>query len=287
MEEFIPIEIDLVADMANIMREELREINYKVNIPDDREAMIYYFTTCVRIVKAKPRKVHEANSIVVPESRKAGYDTLKARFVKGESVMPHLSKQIKGLKFQDKMLYDWGIHHFHLDDKVEEDGFVKQHNELVYAIVEEDDVYFIDVLEHDHWSDKDLLEKVLANWPHLLHPFRTNGTSEIDFDSKDIEQLRTINVNLILTLSDGHSYLGRGWGMTCAGTSTDATIKTTRMISSLHDIEKQVKEKYSSQNGKTFVYTLFREGRDIYLVEKTTGQKCLVFSFLSLKMKIS
>ncbi len=287
MEEFIPIEIDLVADMANIMREEMREINYKVNIPDDREAMIYYFTTCVRIVKAKPRKVHEANSIVVPESRKAGYDALKARFMKGESVMPHLSKQINGLKFQDKMLYDWGIHHFHLDDKVEEDGFVKQHNELVYAIVEEDDVYFIDILEHNHWSDKDLLEKVLSNWPYLLKPYQIGEIPVEDFDSNDIEQLRKSNVNLVLTLSDGHGYMGRGMGMTGAGTSANASIQTIDMVNSLQKLEKQIIDNNTNLDGKTLIYTLERENGIIYLKETTTGQKWDVFQFQSLKMKIS
>lgn len=284
MGQFISIEIDLVADMANIMRDEMRDINYKVNIPDDSEAMIYYFTTRLRLVKAKPRRVHEAKGMIIPESRKAGYDALKSRFVKGESVMPHLSKQINGLKFQDKMLFDWDIHHFHLDDKVEKDGFVKQHNELVYAIVEEDDVYFIDVLEHDHWSDKDLLEKVLSNWPHLL--VRINGIFERKYDSMDIEQLRTKNVNLILTLSDGYGYMGRGGGITIEGTSFKATRETTEMIRKLRDIEKRVRE-ISSPSGKTLVYSLFREGSYIYLVEKTTGHKCLVFRFPSLKMMIS
>lgn len=34
-----------MADMANIMRKELQEIGYKVNVPDNRELMMYYFTT--------------------------------------------------------------------------------------------------------------------------------------------------------------------------------------------------------------------------------------------------
>lgn len=287
MEEFIPIEIDLVTDMANIMRDEMREIGYKVNIPNDREAMIYYFTTCARIVKTKPRKVHEAAGLVVPESRKAGYDALKTRFEKGESVVPHLSKQIKGLKFQDKMLFDWGIHHFHLDDKIEEDGFVKQHDELVYAIVEEDDVYFIDVLEHDHWSDKDLLEKVLSNWPYLLKPYQIGGIPVEDFDSNDIEQLRKSNVNLVLTLSDGHGYMGRGMGMTGAGTSANASIQTIDMANCLKKMEKQIIDNNTNVDGKTLIFTLERENGIIYLKETTTGQKWDAFQFQSLKMKIS
>lgn len=287
MEEYVPIKIDLIADMANIMRDELREIGYKVNIPDDRELMIYYFTTCNRIVKKRPRKVHEAAGIVVPPSRQAGYDALKERFEKGESVMPHLSKKIKGLMFQDKMLFDWGIHHFHLHDVIEPDGFVKQRDELLYAIVDEDDVYFIDVLDHDHWHDKDLLEKVLVNWPQLLAPFRTGGMPVVNFNSTEVEELRGMNINLILTLSDGNGYMGRGMGMTAAGTSADATNSTIHMATELKKLENQVKENNHPQAGVTLIYNLVRKGDTIYLVEKTTGHEWKSFDFQSLKTKLS
>ncbi len=287
MEEYLPIEINLIADMADLMRNELQEIGYKVNILDNRELMIYYFTTCDRIINKHPRNVHEAAGIVVPPSRQAGYDALKERFVKGESVMPFMSKQIKGLKFQDKMLFDWGIHHFHLHDVIEPDGFVKQKDELVYAIVEKDDVYFIDVLGHDYWSDRDLLEKVLANWPHLLDPFRVDGTPVVDFDTQAIGQLREANVNLILTLSDGHGYIGRGMGMTAAGTSANATITANRMASDLLKIEKQVRDKNTHEDGRALVFSLFRDKEEIYLTEKSTKKKCLVFKYPSLKMKLS
>lgn len=124
------VEINLIADMANIMRQELAEIGYKVNVPDDRELMNYYFTTCNRIISARPQRVHKAAHIVVPASRQTGYDALKDKFEKGKNVMSHLCKQIKGLKFQDKMLFDWGIQHFHLGTTLEPDCFIKQYDEI-------------------------------------------------------------------------------------------------------------------------------------------------------------
>ncbi len=286
MEAKTPLKIDLITDMANIMRSELQELGYKVNLSDNREIMIFYFTTCNRIIKKRPRKVHESSCISVPPSRKIGYDALKERFEKGESLMPYLSKQIKGLKFQDKMLFDWDIHHFHLGDRIEADGFVKQHNELVYAIVEDDDVYFIDVLPHNHWSDKDLLEKVLSNWPHLLDTYRVSGTPIVNFDSKDVEQLRGANINLILTLSDGHGYMGRGMGLTTAGTSANATILTNDMTHNLKQLEKQVKERNTIETQYPLIFTLSREKEIIFLIEKTTGQKWPTFNFPSLLMKL-
>lgn len=280
------IEINLFADMASIMRQELVEIGYKVNIPDDRELLNYYFTTCNRIISARPRKVHEAAEMVVPSSRRSGYDALKDKFEKGISVMPHLSKQIKGLKFQDKMLFDWGIQHFHLGTTLEPDGFIKQYNEILYVIVENDDVYFITVDEHDHWSDIDLLEKVLANWPHLLKSYQTGGTPTVQFSSKEIEALREFNVNTIVTLSDGHGYMGRGMGMTGAGTSADAVLNTNQMARTLQQFEKDIKQQYIPKDDETLRFSLLRKPDGIYLTEANSTQQSQLFNFKSLKSKI-
>lgn len=281
------IQINLISDMARIMRKELEEIGYKVNIPDDRELMMYYFTTCKRIVKAIPRTVHVANDLFVPESRRAGYDALIDKFVRGESVMQHMSKQIRGLKFQDKMLFDWGIHHFHLDTTIEADGFVKQHDEIVYAIVSDSDVYVIAVLDHEHWADKNLLEVVLANWPHLLESYRVAGKPVIDFDSNGVEKLREANVNTILTLSDGNGYMGRGMGITSAGTSSDAVLKTIRMQKELQKFEVDIKNKFFPKDNEHLLFGLSRTPEGIYLEEPHLGYVSKVFNFASLKRKLS
>lgn len=281
------LRIDLVADMANIMRKELQEIGYKVNVPDDRELMMYYFTICMRIVKTKPRRVHEAAGIVVPPSRQAGYDALKEKFVRGVSVLPHMSKQIKGLKFQDKMLFDWGIHHFHLGTLVDADGFVKQYDEIVYAIVEENDVYFINVLDHEHWSDRNLLEIVLANWSHLLASFRLDGELVTNFTSEQVEELRKSNVNTALTLSDGHGYIGRGMGLTSAGTSSSAALDANHMIRDLKRIEKDIKEQNQPMGNEFQFFSLSRTPDAIYLDEPYTGYSQQLFAFQSLKKKLS
>lgn len=281
------IQINLIPDMVRIMRRELEEIGYKVNIPDDRELMMYYFATCKRIVKAIPRTVHVANDLFVPESRRAGYDALIEKFEKGESVMQHMSKQIRGLKFQDKMLFDWGIHHFHLDTTIEADGFVKQHDEIVYAIVDNSDVYVIAIMKHEHWADKNLLEVVLVNWPHLLEPYRITGKPVMDFDSKGVEKLREANVNTILTLSDGRGYMGRGMGITSAGTSSDAVLEMIRMQKELSKIEVGIKKKFIPKDNDHLLFGLSRTPEGIFLEEPHIGYVNQIFNFASLKRKLS
>ena len=250
---------------------------------DTLEPHGFSFFTAVKVSTT----VHVANDLFVPESRRAGYDALIDKFVRGESVMQHMSKQIRGLKFQDKMLFDWGIHHFHLDTTIEADGFVKQHDEIVYAIVSDSDVYVIAVLDHEHWADKNLLEVVLANWPHLLESYRVAGKPVIDFDSNGVEKLREANVNTILTLSDGNGYMGRGMGITSAGTSSDAVLKTIRMQKELQKFEVDIKNKFFPKDNEHLLFGLSRTPEGIYLEEPHLGYVSKVFNFASLKRKLS
>ena len=98
--------MDFRSDMAQIMRDEMDVIGFKTkNVTDVHELMMYYFTINKRLVKKNPRTVHESQGLVIPPSRQDGYYLLKDKFQKGVSIIPHLSKQILGYKFPDKMLF--------------------------------------------------------------------------------------------------------------------------------------------------------------------------------------
>lgn len=281
------VNMNFCSDMVQIMRDEMSEMGFKTkNVTDVHELMMYYFTINKRLIRKTPRTVHESQGLVIPPSRQDGYNLLKERFQKGESIIPHLSKQILGYKFPDKMLFDWDINHFHLGTTIKADGFVDQHDEIVYAIVTDSDVYVIDILEHEHWDDISLLEKVLANWPALLLTFRVNGTPEVAFSQEDFKHLRDMNINVMLTLSDGHGYLGRGFGMTSAGTSADAVMQANRMIHDLQTMERWCKEQLLPTSDQyTFNLSLIRIGDGIYISDPQMGVLHQAFVFPSLKSK--
>lgn len=170
------------------------------------------------------------------------------------------------------MLFDWGIHHFHLGTTIQPDGFVDQHDAIVFAIVEKDDVYMIRIEEHGNWSDKDMLEIVLTNWPHLLNQIQ--GTPCVCFTSEQVGELRESNVNAIVTLSDGHGYIGRGMGYTTNGCSADASIEAGRMHHSLKMLEVQIEDWLKALPDEEIVdLKLDRYPHDIYVEDKKLGLK--------------
>ena len=67
------------------------------------------------------------------------------------------------------------MHHFHLSKKVEESGFVKRSEYLLYAIITQKDAYFVDIRPHPKpmdlgWVQQYLLRVVHSNWPELIEP---------------------------------------------------------------------------------------------------------------------
>ena len=279
------VNMNFRSDMVRIMRDEMSEMGFKTkNVSDEHELMMYYFTINKRLVKKTPRTVHESQGLIIPPHRKDGYILLKEKFQRGESIIPHLSKQILGYKFPDKMLFDWDINHFHLGTTIKADGFVDQHDEIVYAIVTDRDVYVIDILEHEHWYDISLLEKVLVNWPALLSTFRVDGTPVSKFSQEEFTSLRNSNINIMLTLSDGHGYLGRGLGVTTAGTSADAVMQANRMIHDLQAMERWCNNQLLPLSEQyTFKLSLTRIGNGIYISDPQMGVLHQVFDFPSLK----
>ena len=77
----------------------------------------------------------------------------------------------------DKLLYDWGIFHFHLGKDTGKD-YVGRTKELLYVFVYEKTAYFLDVLDHEFYNSQ-LLEVINENWPQLLKKYELQGISYI------------------------------------------------------------------------------------------------------------
>ena len=108
---------------------------------------------------------------------------LRHRLVKGERVTHFLSKGIAEAKSQDGMLWDFGMHHFHLCRRLDPSvGFVERSDYLLFAIIADDAAYFVDVRKHHDpkglgWVRQDLLRIVHSNWPALIERHELRGVT--------------------------------------------------------------------------------------------------------------
>ena len=177
------------SDLASLIRQELD--NAGIEYEDDLDLRLLtarYFELLTRRIVPTPRQVHFSNELNYSldkllrepsaESRRNARDAWRAVFVirqllaEGRNVTGFLSKQIDELMFTDGLLWDFGIHHFHLNTTFEPTGFVKRSDYLLFAIVTDTDAYFLDIRPHHdpdglQWVQQDLIDIAYSNWPKL------------------------------------------------------------------------------------------------------------------------
>jgi hypothetical protein len=90
----------------------------------------------------------------------------------GLDLNPHLSGTVqKDAGYDDMMLNDWVMHHLHLGTRAhpKNPAMMARTKELLFAMVDNDDIYFVAVGDHTDWTDQQLFETARTHWPHLFH----------------------------------------------------------------------------------------------------------------------
>ena len=234
---------DIKSDWDSILRDELVRKGYDPSsFTNQTDLACSYSSIKARRIQSKPRTVILSSTFSIPQDLRTGFEQLKSKIENGDDINPYLSKSVFKLQKDDLMFYDWGIHHFHLGEYIEPDGFIKRTGLLAFGIVRPDSIYFISIEAHGAWSDKSLIEIVDRDWPELISSHRFNGGIEPNLTDEELGILRKAHVNTGIQLSNGHSYIILGGGYTSAGTSMEAmrnvTMVNHRFIDLYKDLEK-------------------------------------------------
>lgn len=115
---------------------------------DARELLIIYHNWMTRHVYPTPRqiltsKAYNANPIVM--QRKDDLDALIAKIEAGIDLRPHLStrvetviepanKKLSRRRDLDLMLIEWDVHHLHISQELQQNGFVKRDDPLLFVV---------------------------------------------------------------------------------------------------------------------------------------------------------
>ena len=212
-------------DLSVIMRTELDNAGFDTFGITDDDIPFKYFTVSLRTIQKSPRKIEKAVGFICPANLHNGLARLEECIKKGGALLPFQSKSVGKLTTEDNLLYTWSIHHFHLGDSLDADGFVKRTGPVLFAYVTDDTVYMLDIKQHGAWSNISLLQILHDNWPELIKTWKVPGHPTVSFKSNDIAALRKAHINTIVQLNNGESYLGPGFGITASGSPAEATHK--------------------------------------------------------------
>jgi hypothetical protein len=216
------IEMDLYRDLAANFRQRLVDAGYAVPANwSDREIVYAWSNVRHRIPHVRPRRVHRSAEFTCPGKHAAGLAIVEDKLLRGETIHQHLSRRVNDLEYHDALLNDWDIQHLHLGTTYLPNGLIKGTGEILYCIIEPDDAYFIQVMDHHRFSEPELLEIVNANWPKLL--VRVPLFAGTPPTAAKVKQSRAANVVSLITLRDGTVVAPRGGGCATSGHSVKAT----------------------------------------------------------------
>jgi hypothetical protein len=216
---------DFTADLAALWREELVRAGHPVPEGADPVAVgKMLFNLLHNNVESRPRRVHRSAELAAHRLTEGRSQAL-ARFILacecGKDLGPFQSHRARDPHHNDGLLNDWGIRHFHLGAKKTKKGSRSQ--ELLFARVDPDDVYLLEVLDHqdnESFNNIVLMEILRRNWPDLIEPYALMGFSAANepVTSKSRRLLRESGIEPLLQL-DGKLYIPLGGGIMGSGVS--------------------------------------------------------------------
>lgn len=235
------MQIDFETDLVDIVTEYFHSegICYTDN-GDASDYAALYFEMRIRRIVPRPRRVHFSNELndslgeLARKSKVARCEganeawqaviRIRSHFVQGDRVTQYLSKKTSDSTFKDGLLWDYGMHHFHLSTQFVSPGLIKRSAYLLFAIVTDEDVFFVDVRKHSdpqnlQWVRQDLLQIVSSNWPEIANRYILRGVGGSMVSDEEKRELRKKNINTAPQLG-GHAVSPIGGGTTLDGSST-------------------------------------------------------------------
>lgn len=251
MPTLIQVEADFLEDVRRHYVSLLRGLGVQGRDPETaHDACLAYFNVMHRSITRRPRRVHWSRrlmdrALVLSPEMWGAIETIAVEAERGDDLWPRLSTRIRKPRFNDPLMNDWGINHLHIGERVAGRPFVRRGDDLLYVLVRETDLYFIDLLHHrnDSWANKELIEILHSDWPELsAHNDLGKGGWEADPEDMtpdERQRMRAAGVNYATTLADGTGYSGLWYSV--SGLSFSVLDKADRQCEEAREVEEWVR----------------------------------------------
>ena len=239
---------DLVEEIKGLFSK--LDIRYGRDPVDPRHLAAQYFYVRSRMIPPKRRSVHvskelQSKLLTIDSHWATLVNVVNTHFQTGGRVSKFLSKKIFDATFNDSLLNDYGVHHFHLSDQLDNKGFfVTRSDMLLFALVRDSDAFFIDVVPHPDertttdfgWVRQDLLTIINSNWPELLESHIAKGTSGDILTDAQKKELRQRHINVIHQVGN-KAIFPIGGGVTSAGTNMICQVLGDKLVHEIKNLQ--------------------------------------------------
>ena len=245
-----------------------------------------YFNIQMKRISSQRRTVLFSKEFSCPDRLKSGLSMLVNKLENGDDVSLYLSRTASLSKEFDELLYDWGIHHFHLGEKIDQrTGYIERTKYVLFARVDHNNVYCINTYPHGRgvvkpWTKQEMVKILHRNWPHSIAKYRIPdviSTSESLTDNQ-YELLRDAHVSTFIEVEVGIVYMPPGGGYMSSGHSTEIMRICQRVNNALKKAELDIRNnlayylsKIENALGEPLQhnphFSLLAENRTLYVVE--------------------
>jgi hypothetical protein len=211
-----------------------------------REALVACLRVAHRSIHPRPRVIHVSNELrarklVLSPELQASLALVAAEFNNGDDVNQRLTRWHFKADFNDRLRNDLGVCHLHLGprdsgrDKTRKHRMCGGTNDVLWAIVRELDVYFIELLGHCAFASFDFARVIFDNWAFLLgRPL--DGWSIDDSDVLPAElraRARKAGLSSLVSLN-GKVFIPGGF--MSDGTSLEVVQQANALLNSITDM---------------------------------------------------
>jgi hypothetical protein len=194
------------------------------SFPRDAEAWdlaVLYAAMKQRSISPRPRTVYwspelKSKLAILDDVIAHALKTIETESLTGMDLNQRMSRDVEDVECHDNLFNDLGILHLHLGvRKPNPMEFVVRSGKLLFVMVREHDIYFLDLLDHDvfKYSSPALLEIVHRNWPELIAEYRCDDVFVPLEHRPALQEKRRSGFAIPTTMSDGTVYMQPGGGM--------------------------------------------------------------------------
>jgi len=189
-----------------------------------------------------------SKEFICQQKHKKGLELLIQKFEKGEDVTKHLSIMAYNPSIPDLLLYDWGIYHFHLGKDIDpRTGYIIRTGPLLFAKVDEENVYLINIYEHRNWSKQEMVKILFNNWPDSIEPYRFSEAWSIgEFTDEEYATIRKAHKSTLVEAEKNAVYGFLGGGYSSSGHSLQVISFCDNIYNWFKELETGIKRELPS-----------------------------------------
>ena len=255
-------------DIASYCEKKLLLLGYTLNNKSDRDIIYIFMNHHHRRIKTKPRSLYFSRELKnsIPDKYKSNFNLLCKKIKEGASLQEHQSRKINRL-YNDSLLNDWFIHHFHLGNKLDKNGLIEGTEHILMAMVFDDSFYAIKVYTHGEWANQEIIKIAYNNWPSMFkEKFYTYDYSHPPLTDSEVVEYRNKHIICPVVMDDGSRHW-TGGGYMVNGESMTICFKLIKLRK-----ECEALEEWLSKN-KTHIIT---EAESKGIVFSSIHEFCLV-----------